>query len=146
MAQRMVGVCLLAGSAVLSCGGESSSSVPNVDSSKGLVALSPGDQQSLCDWVAQLEGGYGHVTRCDAGPFLTAPMDQAMCISVLIPTAAMHPNCTTTIGQYVPCVQWLLANWCTSTLPPVPDECKTVQAQCFDDVVPMGSSSDAGTD
>src|SRR5580704_6651910 len=52
---------------VLAACSSSSSSGPSVDPSKRLVDLTPTQQASLCDGIAQHLGGYSHTVQCDGG-------------------------------------------------------------------------------
>jgi hypothetical protein len=130
-------------SAVFACSSGSSAGAPGdppVDPSKELAALSTSDLQSLCDWVARQEGGYGTTTHCEAtGIPLYASKDQAECLAEV----AQHlsrPTCTTTVGQYTMCFRVFLASWCSSMPPTRPTVCDDFQTQCY------GPPPDAGVD
>jgi hypothetical protein len=144
--KRATGFCgaLLAFSTA-ACGGNtasSSSAGPNLDSANLLIMMSNADRGTLCDWLAQQEGGYGHVTTCDAsGVPLEADADQATCVGELSMQATLFPACPATVGQYVSCVQWFLQNWCSATAS-MPAECMIIQSDCE----PGGSPLDAGSD
>jgi hypothetical protein len=119
----------------------SSSSPSTVDPSKKLNTLSTGDQESLCDWTAQEQGGYGTIITCDAASTdLEVETDQAKCIADVSPHFS-QPTCTANVGDWMTCVKWRLSNWCSAT-PPVPTgQCAAIQTGCFGSSLP-----DAGTD
>ena len=113
----------------------------DVDPAMKLNTLTSGEQQALCDWTNQEEGGYGTVVLCDASQAsLEADKDQATCVAEEIQHFE-QPTCTTTVGDWMMCVQWRLANWCTATPPTPSGQCAAIQTGCY------GSASpDAGTD
>jgi hypothetical protein len=126
--------CLLAVSALVTCGGHASpasssanSSGPNLDTSRRLADLSSADWQELCDWAAQEEGGYGNAIACDAGSSggsLAVPNDEPSCVAEY----SVGANCPATVQQLVSCLQLLTRTWCdTATLPA---ECKALKATC----------------
>jgi hypothetical protein len=131
---------------LLACGtspASGSSSGPPVDPSKTLAVLSSSEMGAFCDWVAQQEGGYGATIPCDAGSgSLEAPQDQATCVAELSQHAS-EPNCSATVGQWTTCVDWLDANWCTTTPSMMPAECAVLQATCY---ASEGSPADGGGD
>jgi hypothetical protein len=119
-----------------------SSSGPPLDPSKKLSALSTSELGAFCDWTAQQEGGYGKTTYCEAnGAPLYAPTDQATCVMELSQHAS-EPDCSATVGQWTPCVQWLDANFCDTTPATLPAECSVIQAMCYG----SGSPMDGGLD
>jgi hypothetical protein len=135
---RLAGVGLLLTGTTLACSSFSSSSV---DPSKKLNSLSTGDQQSLCDWTAQQQGGYGVIIPCDAAPTdLEVEKDQAICVAEEMQRFD-QPTCTATVGDWMMCVKWRLSNWCSAAPPAPTGQCAAIQTGCY------GSRSpDAGTD
>lgn len=113
---------------------------PPVDSSKPLSTLSASELAALCDWSAQVQGGYGASAYCEAsGEHLETPQNQAQCISEVTPHYN-RPTCTTTVGQWTACTRWFVANWCSVMPPARPAECDAFQARCY------GNPSEAGAD
>jgi hypothetical protein len=141
----LAGVCL---ALPLACGTSppsGSSSGPPVDPSKTLAELSSSEMGTFCDWVAQQEGGYGATISCHAGTgtgSLEAPQDQTTCVTELSQHAS-EPNCSATVGQWATCVDWLDANWCTTTPSMMPAECAVLQATCY---ASGGAPADGGGD
>lgn len=124
--------CFAVATATLACSSTgSSSSGSGLDSSKKLSALSATDLQSLCDWTAAQEGGYGTVVACDAAPTsLQASKDQATCVA----EGEQHfwqPICSATVGDWMACVKWRLSNWCFADPPPPSGACEAIQTGCY---------------
>ena len=93
----MRSVLLVIGVTVGAC--SSSGITSSSTQAKRVIELSPQEQQSLCDWSAQLYGGYGHSQGCpDAQGESTAigPTDQATCASELSELFSQIPNCQAT--------------------------------------------------
>jgi hypothetical protein len=117
-----------------SCSSTSSStpSMPEtLDPSRTLVALSDTERGMLCDWYAQRVGGYSHTILCEATGTPLEIDDRATCIRDYDLQAMQHPGCPTTVGTYQSCVEFFLANWCSTTPPTLPADCATFQSQCF---------------
>jgi len=124
-------------------GAPSAPSGPPLDSSKTLSALSTAEMQSFCDWLARDEGGYGRTISCEAtGIPLETPQDQATCVSEMSQHAS-EPGCSATVGQWTMCVQWVDANWCSTTPAARPAECSLIQATCY---ASGGTQADGGVD
>jgi hypothetical protein len=116
---------------------------PHIDSSKRLVSLSVADQLTLCNWLADLEGGYGHVTECEAsGIPLVASESEAGCLTELSNQASSFPDCPATVGQDVTCLEWFLGHWCASSPAVLPAQCAALQNQCY----PGDSPVDGGNE
>lgn len=134
MTRAMVRGYVLAVSAAVACGGHqapssssSNSAGPNLDASKKLADLSVTDWQTLCDWTAQQQGGYGSTIVCDAGGnggSLSAPTDEATCVQEY----AEGPNCPATVQQMVSCIQLWTKTWCDTAV--LPAECKALKNPC----------------
>jgi hypothetical protein len=114
----------------------SSSSAVTVDDSDRLTSLSMAELQSFCDWLAQQEGGYGHVTTCDSGASAGVPImassSQSMCESDFSQVAA-RAACTETVGQWKACFTSAIQSQCSSTPSPLPAECGQLQQDCYGD-------------
>jgi hypothetical protein len=135
MTQAMRAGWLMAVSAAVACAcgakASTSSSSPNtsglnLDSAKRLADLSATDWQSLCDWVAQEEGGYGNTIACDAGNggSLIAPTDESGCVAEY----SEGPNCPATVQDMVLCIQNLTQTWCVTSM--LPAECRMLKKPC----------------
>jgi hypothetical protein len=138
------GVSLLVIGTALSCS-SSSTSGTGPDPSKKLDTLSSTEVQSLCDWTAKDQGGYGTMIVCDAGQgSLEVPADRATCVTDVTPHWS-QTTCTSTVGDWMTCAQWGLANVCATTQPAKPAACIAIDVGCFggDDSV---TATDAGTD
>jgi hypothetical protein len=130
---------------VLGCSASSATTEPNVDSSKRLVALSSPEQEVLCDWLAQREGGYGRTIVCDAsGAPLESSLNQAQCLAESRTQAERFPNCPTTVGQWKTCAEWFLGHWCSVMAFSLPPDCAEFQDQCFPSATNSGIYLDGG--
>jgi hypothetical protein len=67
--------------------------------------------------------------------------DQAMCVTELLQHAS-EPGCSGTVGQWTTCIDWLDANWCTSTPATRPAECNVIQPTCYG----SGTLADGGVE
>jgi len=119
----------------------SSSPSTSLDPSAKLNTLSTAGQEALCDWTAQVQGGYGAFIPCAGGaPGLEVAMNQATCVA----ESVQHfdqPTCTATVGDWMTCVKWALAIHC-STNPPAPTgQCAAIDTGCYGT-----PSSDAAAD
>jgi hypothetical protein len=76
---------------------------------KTLRDLTTADTAKLCDWYADLTGGYGAVTTCEHRTN-HAPKSRAMCQSELFPTN----RCTVTVGEMEACLTQLWRSSCSS--------------------------------
>jgi hypothetical protein len=104
------------------CACSSSPSGPGVDSGKSVVALSPGEQKSLCDWIAQQYGGYGHALQCSGGgiiPAVRGPSDERSCVNNFENPPASATFCKATVMNVENCVHWKTdsGNLCGGTPP-----------------------------
>ncbi|HTA20081.1 MAG TPA: hypothetical protein VK989_12355, partial [Polyangia bacterium] len=78
------------------CGGGSGSTSTGsgpagVDGSKEVTATTPAEKMSVCDWYANLVGGYGTTSPCSMA-VLQAPPTQAACTSEF-------PSCAVTVSD-----------------------------------------------
>ncbi len=76
--------------------------LPDIDASKLVIAMSPTEKASICDWIANLVGGYGSAptTQCDGGlqeGKLSAGSSQAVCVTGL---SGYPSTCTMTVGAF----------------------------------------------
>ncbi len=100
-----------------------------VDGSKQVTATTPTEKMSVCDWYANLAGGYGTTSPC-AMALLQAPPSQAGC-------AAQFPSCAVTVSDFATCVVAVIdaQKQCTEfaiTQAEVSPSCATViSANCF---------------
>jgi hypothetical protein len=118
--------------------GSSGSSGPNVDSSKRVAMLSTDEQKTVCDWIAQQWGGYGHSVTCDAGGgfsvMISAPWtNQTGCLAQF---AQVPAGCPATVGQASACYQQGAQTACA---PMQSSTCITLQQQCSPTSVDAGS-------
>lgn len=81
-------------------GSESGSAPPDIPRSTPTAALDETQRAALCDWNADLFGGYGHVRECGGTPVSTYP-NQAECVANGFTgfcneaTAALYIDCAT---------------------------------------------------
>jgi hypothetical protein len=94
-----VAVCMVA--AACSSSGSPAGSVAGVPSSTALGSLTAQQQASLCDWVAQQYGGYGHSAPCGDAGSKDGPSTQAECVGSL----GSLSGCPATVGQVSSCLQ-----------------------------------------
>ena len=97
----------------------SSSSGSGLNSSEDVINLSSSDRAALCDWWASQYGGYGGSVSCGGGPLVTSlkgPTDQPSCVAGL-PKASTASQCTATVQNYQNCVQSIVKQGCTNTMP-----------------------------
>jgi hypothetical protein len=123
---------------------------PNVDPSKLVVATSMSERNSLCDWIAQEFGGYGHVLRCDADVeagegILVAPENPQACTSI-IGFAQWPPSCPLSVAQFTSCIEWETQNVCivgVVTRAMLPADCQTfLGSECVGGVELVDSGAD----
>lgn len=123
---------------MLACSCSSSTSSSSVDPSKRLNALTTSDQQALCDWTAQEQGGYGTIIPCDAGPSdLEVEKDHAACLAL----ETQHfdqPTCTATVGDWMACVKLNLSTWCSAHPPAPTGQCAAIDTGCYGSPAPDG--------
>ncbi|HSZ84291.1 MAG TPA: hypothetical protein VLA14_18525 [Polyangia bacterium] len=115
------------------CGGGGSTSTgsgpPGVDGSKEVTATTAADKMSVCDWYANLVGGYGAPSSCPLA-VLQAPPSQADCTS-------QFPSCAVTVSDFAACVVAMIdaQNQCTQAAIDAAEAstaCATVlPANCF---------------
>ncbi len=118
---------------VAGCGGGESTSTgtgpAGVDGSKQVTATTPAEKVAVCDWYANLVGGYGTTSPC-AMALLQAPPSQAGC-------TAQFPSCAVTVSDFAACVVAMIdaQKQCTEfaiTQAEVSPSCATViSASCF---------------
>lgn len=116
----------------------SSSSSNSLDPSTKLNTLSTGGQQALCDWTAQVQGGYGAVIPCEGGaPVLEVAMDQATCVAESVQHFE-QPTCTATVGDWMTCVKWAFAIHCSPNPPAPTGQCAAIDTGCYGSPSPDG--------
>jgi hypothetical protein len=89
-------------------GGISPGTTSGVTGTKKLPNLTAADRKAICDWTADLYGGYGKIIECgDVGGIsvtIYGPASQAECIA----EAALVPStCQATVAQAEACVKTL---------------------------------------
>jgi len=129
---------------VVACSSTSATS-SGVDPKKALDALSPAEVQSLCDWTAKAEGGYGNTVVCNAGGVpLEVPVDQANCVTDVTPHWGQR-TCVAPVSDWMTCARWAFANVCATPALARPASCVAIDVDCFggDDSVPR---PDSGSD
>ena len=72
---------------------------PPVDPAKRVNELSAVELAALCDWMANLLGGYDHLTECGSGVSVRTYKDQAECMRVLFPA-----GCSILVAEFETCV------------------------------------------
>jgi hypothetical protein len=90
-------------------------------SSKNLADLSPGEQQALCDWIAQQFGGYHSRGVCidAAGGGLQGPVNQSGCLDQL----PNYARCGAAVAQLQACIQAEVRDACSTPTGGTPPEC-----------------------
>ena len=121
---------LLAGGAV-AC----SKSVPQVgptsgvdpgdaDSPRRLTDLTLGERRELCDWTANVGGGYGATFECEGGLVVSSFADQQACLDSFLGACS-----AVTVTDWEQCRDKEVTDPCALYLYPAP-ECATV-ARCL---------------
>ena len=97
---RAIKTLMLAFLFAAGCGGGGSTSTGSgpagVDGSKDITATTPAEKMAVCDWYANLVGGYGAPSSC-ALAVLDSPPSQADCTS-------QFPSCAVTVSDFADCV------------------------------------------
>jgi len=101
-----------------SCG-TNASSTSGVPLTTRLDALTPEQKAAICDWVAQLYGGYGAHLSCGGLDTLDAPTTQADCVSNMDAT-----SCAATVADTEACEKD------TSCDDPFPASCNPIIYDC----------------
>jgi hypothetical protein len=71
---------------------------PPVDRDKAGGDTTQAERMLLCDWKADLLGGYGHVTQCSTGS-VQNDRDQAACVASIF-----RAGCMATVGDFETCI------------------------------------------
>ena len=106
------------------------SDVPRGDT---LGQLSPSQQASLCDYLANVQGGYGRSVTCPAGDMQDTDPSQAACLQSAPVAAAACP--TLTVGDAEDCAAASGTNLCGFDTEPA---CGPVR-DCFGHVYDAGA-------
>jgi len=127
----MSGRLLLAlGIAGTACGGEVRSTL---DPQAKVTSLSSEQAALICDWLANLYGGYGGQVACDGGMAnASGPTDRATCVTQWAGFEKKFSTCPATVGQLQTCFEWKVSHAC-DLVPPTtqPDACSvTSSAAC----------------
>ncbi len=92
----VIGVGLLVGCGSGSGAPGAPSNVPRGDT---LAQLSASQQASLCDYLANVQGGYGRTATCPAGDTQDTDQSQAECIQSSAFAAAACPTLTAGVAE-----------------------------------------------
>lgn len=84
---------------VSACADDGGVGRPSVPASTKLVDLTAAQEGELCDYVADLEGGYGFSKMCGDG-ITVRVKDRASCIAML---EGAPTSCTATVGDAEAC-------------------------------------------
>lgn len=79
--------------------GMGSGGAPEIPDATLIVDLDDSQLGALCDWNAEVLGGYGHVSECSMGT-MTYYADREQCIALGFTAYCMRA----TVGQFVECV------------------------------------------
>lgn len=79
-------------------GGGTAEAPPDISTSTLLTALDDTQRGALCDWHANVLGGYGHVSKCGMVS-ITFYANQSECVSKLFATYCAKAN----VGEFVGC-------------------------------------------
>lgn len=94
---------------LVGCGsGGGSPAASGLDANAPVRTLTESEVRTLCDWVAETGGGYGHVTTCDGGLTIRAKANQQACVDSLKQTA----QCTATVRDVETCSMTAARNPC----------------------------------
>jgi hypothetical protein len=110
---RSLTLIVVAGLGLLvGCGGGSGTAgaPSNVPPGDTLGQLSASQQASLCDYVANVQGGYGRSTTCPAGDTQTTDQSQSYCLANFTQVAFICP--TLTAGDAEACAAACGTNLC----------------------------------
>lgn len=116
-------LCLLALSGCSGDGGNTGSAGPQPPDSLSLNSLTNAQRAAVCDWVAELWGGYGKAVSCGSST-LSDPVSQADCV-------AQFPDCSATVGEMKACNQALYSAQCDVFTSGFPQECTSLPAGCM---------------
>ncbi len=89
-----------------------------------LTDLTQSERQQLCDWTANVGGGYGTSVVCDGGLVVSNFADQQACLDAFLGACS-----TVTVSDWEACRDAEVANPCGLVLYTAP-ECATV-ARCL---------------
>lgn len=83
---------------------------------RDLTDLTLEERKTLCDWTAEVGGGYGKTTSCSAGLSVTNAKDQAACL-------ASYPSacCSVLVSEWETCRRKELADPCATPLFSAPE-------------------------
>ena len=73
--------------------------LPPVDPAKRANELSQGELAALCDWMANVLGGYDMETQCGSGISVRTHKDQAECMRIVFPA-----GCAITVAEFETCI------------------------------------------
>ncbi|MBX3258412.1 MAG: hypothetical protein KF782_01760 [Labilithrix sp.] len=93
-----------------------------VDPDKTVGELSASEKKQLCDWQADVSGGYGKTTKCDDGVSVSTPKDQAACVQRM-----NLPSCAATIAEVEACLKLDAKDPCALAILSAP-ECEPLRA------------------
>jgi hypothetical protein len=113
---------LFALGACSSDGGDGGSGAQPPDT-QSVDSLTNAQRAAVCDWLADLWGGYGKIVSCGSNT-LSDPVSQSDCI-------AKFPTCTATVGEMKACNQAIAAAQCDVFTSGFPQECTSLPAGCL---------------
>jgi hypothetical protein len=102
------------------CSGGSGSSPGNpnapppadIDPMQKVSTLTTPQQAEICDWAAELFGGYGAKPVCSSGDPITVAGSQQQCLA----QSAYPGSCTATVSDEIACFRALATNPCAVEL------------------------------
>jgi hypothetical protein len=119
---------------LIGCSSQSGSG--KLDPGMLLVSLSQDQATQLCDWMANLYGGYGSSVTCDGGSSdfggqLSGPTDQMSCTAQFVVFKTQFASCQETVGRLQTCLQSQVQNHCSAVPGTLSPACTiTSSAQC----------------
>jgi hypothetical protein len=81
----------------LAAGGCGDNVPPGLDGNKSLFDLTPREKGMLCDWGADLYGGYGETHTCADGTNAHAPPSRDQCVGEVLTV------CPATVAEFEAC-------------------------------------------
>ena len=109
------------------CSSDSDGQVATPSDGTALASLNGDQQGSVCDWLAQQNGGYGRTLTCPGKDPTSVWSDQQACKADLGPVFESCKDAT--VGQMKACTSKTAAAPCESSAL-VSAECKALDAAC----------------
>lgn len=126
--QRLARGLLAVTVCLFGCGSEGDAQPGSgLDRNKKLNAVSAEERRTVCDWAAELFGGYGKSKMCTAQTAWPGPRNAEECSAELASSGA---SCAATIGTFEDCYRAFFAADACKEPVSFPMPCNTVRA-CY---------------